>query len=764
MFGGYTILYMRFKTELVETKQRILIVDKKISHITTLLKQKFSFYDAEIFISTKIPPFITHFDLCFFVDTICSFQLFSSGKKLIFIFIDIQPRIKSFISHIKSSPHTNYKIIIVKGDNEFAKQNLDSILWFSLSQTNERVLTLREPFDKKVTQKIQVHSVHHEPYVMKITRILFLKKTIVFSLMSIFLLWHLAFIPPLCIGSYYNYRSFQSLKVTQFQTTRTFLSQGSRFVRLTKKLYALSRPTYLVLSLALIPDNIIEINERVTSTIQEILTAKSNGDEVLKLFLKKDKSPEEKDIFDLRIKTMQNSISKSHEDINILIQKIPNTFSFTQKLKKELSKFMELTVKLNKINPSLEVLFAKNTEKKYLILFANNMELSPGGGVVPSFGVLDIKDRTIQNMIVYDTSEADEKLTAHIEPPAPLKIYRGTPHWLMKDTTFSGDFLENYAQAKFFLDKELQFADFDGCFLITTTAMQNILRVMGNIDIPDLHEVIHKDNLYIKTQMYETEGKKDFYASLIRAMIIQMERTSSLDIVTALIKSLDEKQLVAYFDDAPIQKLIDSFYWSGRIVESTCPYGVANCANDYVFFIDTNVGNNKANLFVSHFLESNVTINSKGIITHTISLLYKNDSQYDVFPGGIYKNYFHIMLPKNSVIKKVLKNNTIVDEYEVKNDTFTHIEFYFEVLPKTSSTINIAYELPFSLQRGKGVYQLLIQKQTGAPNHDIALQINLPKNVYLLNQNFSSLVKNNTILYNTSLSADKIFFTELIKE
>ena len=36
--------------------------------------------------------------------------------------------------------------------------------------------------------------------------------------------------------------------------------------------------------------------------------------------------------------------------------------------------------------------------------------------------------------------------------------------------------------------------------------------------------------------------------------------------------------------------------------------------------------------------------------------------------------------------------------------------------------------------------------------------------MFLVNQNFSALVKNNQILYNTELSADKIFFIELLKD
>jgi len=46
----------------------------------------------------------------------------------------------------------------------------------------------------------------------------------------------------------------------------------------------------------------------------------------------------------------------------------------------------------------------------------------------------------------------------------------------------------------------------------------------------------------------------------------------------------------------------------------------------------------------------------------------------------------------------------------------------------------------------------------------LGLRLEGAKNVYILNQNFSPLVKENQIVYNTNLSADKIFFVEIIND
>jgi len=64
---------------------------------------------------------------------------------------------------------------------------------------------------------------------------------------------------------------------------------------------------------------------------------------------------------------------------------------------------------------------------------------------------------------------------------------------------------------------------------------------------------------------------------------------------------------------------------------------------------------------------------------------------------------------------------------------------------------------------GDKLYQLVVQKQIGSSNSDLVLQFSLAKNITLTNHNFSPIVKDSEIVYNTSLSTDKIFLMELNK-
>src|SRR3989338_6004403 len=159
-------------------------------------------------------------------------------------------------------------------------------------------------------------------------------------------------------------------------------------------------------------------------------------------------------------------------------------------------------------------------------------------------------------------------------------------------------------------------------------------------------------------------------------------------------------------DDPEIQRVFDALYWSGKTIIPRCAIQTQNCVIDYVFPIDANLGVNKANFFVSRLLTQRVNIGEDG---------------------------------------KIVSN------------------LFVQLQPRQSTELKISYELPRQIKSGRSVYQLIFQKQIGSNNSDFILEITLPKNISLSNQNFSALVKDNRIFYNTSLTADKIFFLELLK-
>ena len=223
--------------------------------------------------------------------------------------------------------------------------------------------------------------------------------------------------------------------------------------------------------------------------------------------------------------------------------------------------------------------------------------------------------------------------------------------------------------------------------------------------------------------------------------------------------------MVLFMNDEKLQKNLDGLFWSGRLAAPFCPKATEdNCYSDYQFPFDANLGVNKTNFFIDKSYDVKTTIDEDGLVTTNLSITYINNSLSDVFPGGTYRNYFQILLPAKSLLIGIKVDDQYIPSYDSVTGNNRMVGFLVEIPPQAKKTISLSYSSSFKFKAGKAVYQLVLQKQIGALSHDVHFSLSLPKNMNLLNTNFSPLVKNSLILYNTDLSMDHVFFIELLKE
>ena len=159
-----------------------------------------------------------------------------------------------------------------------------------------------------------------------------------------------------------------------------------------------------------------------------------------------------------------------------------------------------------------------------------------------------------------------------------------------------------------------------------------------------------------------------------------------------------------------------------------------------------------------------IELDDEGNIRNILSIQFKNDSQENVFPGGTYKNYYQLFLPPEVTLETMTKDGTLIENYDNKVNIYQEIGILLEVKPKTLTNLKIVYTRKKAVKKGTNVYQLILQKQIGSSNSDFSLRISVPSSTKIVSQNFPVLVKDNFMIYNTSLSQDKIFFIELVKE
>lgn len=744
--------------EILEDKQKALIVSKKNYDFIGDLKKRLKDSSVEYFFSSRKPDALDNFDYCFFINEQVDVSHIKKypHKKIIYILLNQRHSLAK--TKIR---HRQIKIISVS-DDTLTDKDLEKILWFAFSKTTEDHLFLN-PFPLGKPQKPKIKM------TMDFNRFLTTKNFIVIFLIFI-IFYHLSFIPPLFLSAFHTYFSYDALRKESFDKVSTESKRAEFYLQGTKKLYGYSRPVWLLFGVALYPDTAIDINTRGLSVIREASTLIESAHEIQSLAFMKNKSKEEIADLTLRFKKTRDSLSKINDDLTVLNQKIPSGPTFLKKIKTTMLEATDVIGKSERILGYFEEKILSPGEKKYLVFFANNRELRPGGGFIGSFGILRMGDYQIQGIQVYDVYDADGQLSIHIDPPEPLSKHLGVLHWFLRDSNFTPDFLQNYQEALFFVEKEMNLKDFDGSILITTSAIENILAAFGDLYIPDYDEKINAKNFYLKTQLHVEKDffpgsaqKRNFLSSLMNQLMINLDQVSMRRLGQEVKRSLDEKQLVLYVNDPSVQSLFDSTFWSGRVIEPKCTLA-ENCIIDYLFPYDANVGANKSNYFVNRSLYLKTDIDNDGQINHLLSIQYTNSSPDLVFPTGLYRNYFQVLLPRDSTLTGVTKNGVKVDEIDQRDDKYKNVGFFFEVKPGETVEIKIGYFLNKKVTEKRQIYQFVVQKQIGAPNSDFIMEFSTGNNLYVVNQNFSPVVKGNEIIYNTNLSTDKIFLVELMKQ
>ncbi len=760
--------------------QKILIITKEKDSYVRMLQTKLSSYDNDVIILDDIPQKLTPYLACFFINV--SERTFREviskhQTRNTFVFLNQHKTAEKCLELVANYTGSSIKIADIQTSLEFFEKDLEALFWFSFAKNSEKMLTishhqLENPKHPAPVKHTVSHHYRRPKSIYDVLNEIIHPQYSIPIILLIFIFFHALFTPVLALSSYLHYQAALQLKERNIEQSETTLGNARTLLGISSVLYSWVRPTFSLFSLAILPDDLFLANQAAGKIVENGVYIAKRNQELRDLYYRTDKTTSETEYTSQLTANIIQRIGEINESMAVLKQKVPGWSPQLKQFKIQLHEYNQYVSSLQPFFPFIDWLGGKEEERKYLVLFANNMELRPGGGFIGSFAIITMRNLAIADFKVYDVYDADGQLTIHVQPPDPIRDHLEQPNWFLRDSAFSPDFTENAQQAQFFLKESLNITDFDGVVLITTTAIQHFLAALDELYIPDYKETVTSENFYIKAQLYAEKNffpgssqKKSFLGAVMNQMILAAYEANPLELFKAAKKSLDEKQIVTYFSNRDLQKLIDNNYWSGRTITLNCNISQnQNCLVDYIFPIDANVGVNKANFYISKNQKLNVKISEEGTIQNTLRVSYKNNSFKDVYPGGTYKNYFQLLLPRDITITRLFSNGEEVEDYTVDSEMYTTIGFLSEILPQESGEIEIHYRLNRKIQKGSGIYQLILQKQIGSPNSDFAITIELPKNLYVVNKNFSPVVKNNTINYNTTLSADKIFFIEFFTE
>lgn len=368
------------------------------------------------------------------------------------------------------------------------------------------------------------------------------------------------------------------------------------------------------------------------------------------------------------------------------------------------------TALLSKASSQLPQLLGDGRDSRFVLFFLNNYELRPGGGFIGSLGFITLRDYSITKFEVQDVYEIDGQITDHYEPHYAVRNYLNQPNEFLRDSNFSPDFTLNAQKALQYLAYVPSYkGPYDGAIGITISAVEDLLKITGPIELNDLNTTITSSNFFSVTQRkIETDffpgskQKRTVLQSLGDAVKHRLEDVSSSELLYFIYRTVNSKNLVLFDTNESLQKLLTDLGISGEQL---------NLTGNWILPVDANVGVNKLDVLVQKTMEVQIVQKPDKVI-QSFKSTYTNPITADAIQKETYKNYFQLYLPDRAVLKRALRNNIEATDQirTIHENGKTAFGIYLETPPASSTSVSITYELsqPFPQK------SLEVLKQIGA--------------------------------------------------
>ncbi len=568
-----------------------------------------------------------------------------------------------------------------------------------------------------------------------------------FKSIPLFIFWILIFLffSPLIFTFLFSFLGLNTLYYAKDRIEKGNFSQAKTSLHLSSAFFSFSKETYKALYFQAKIINRENSLERFSEDIdlghkisEGVLQAFNSADYFLKIFSGASKNTT--DDFAKGASYLKGSI--------VTLEKAKAEGKIPTAILKNLEIIDPLIKFLSNTQDVLPSIFGMDGQKTYLILFQDNMQLRPSGGLINAYGILKVNMGKVTEFSVKDVADIDFQLRGHVEPPFAIRRYLRLEHWYMKDSNFDVDFVKSALSSSNFLFVE-KGEKVDGVIGVDLSFVKNILHATGPVYVPEYRETVDENNIYTLAQK-----KNDFSKYLYKTTIAKIsdKKTSYLLLAQALSNSLSQKHLMFSFNNNT-QNVFTVNGWSSSLWDERKKDGKS--VNDFLGINEANLGGNEVNFFILRNISQKVFLSEDGAISEELSISYKNNSTQ---LNEDYKNYLRIILPQNTTLSEVSINDnvqTIIDAvtdplvYEAKNfkaplglevekvneQNKTIYGFFVNVPAGNITKVKLKYVLPDNISSLSNFsYNIKIFKQPGI---DV-----LPYSLFLTYPDFLNVVKN----------------------
>lgn len=492
-------------------------------------------------------------------------------------------------------------------------------------------------------------------------------------------------------------------------------------------------------------------------------------------------------------------------DPNLLPENLQEYFI---SLKYYLPALVDSLTHLNDVFAFMLDYLGNDTEKRYLVLFQNNNELRPTGGFIGSFAIFDVYQGKVVNLEIPKGGMYDLEGTQKVKLKAPKALSLINPHFNIWDANWWPDFPTS-AQKIVDLYMDNNGSSVDGVIAVNAYVLQELLRVLGPIEMEEYGVTITADNIFDVLQEevelnYDKEANepKAIIADLVPKVLDKLLTVGDYqkDVVRVMADMLASKDIQLYSTDPSLQSKLSDFSWAGEMQDND---------KDFLYLVNTNIAGGKTDNDIQQTIDHQAVVQVNGDIIDTVRVTRVNTGEENPFAGmeGGNVTYMRIYVPLGSEFIEGMGFDKLPDSYfrtsagdaqededikkeEVKmidnssnTEVFTSLDKtvfanWVALKPGESQTVYFKYKLPFRLNVTEKLtnswweeildydvrldnYSLLVQAQAGDHNTILNSSVLLPENTKVVWNNASDKdkmgVTNDLISYSNDLLRDQYF-------
>jgi hypothetical protein len=388
-----------------------------------------------------------------------------------------------------------------------------------------------------------------------------------------------------------------------------------------------------------------------------------------------------------------------------------------------------------------------NSEQSYLILSQNSDELRPSGGYISTYGWISVRNGRITDYDYRPTTTNTPN-----PPPAAFASEIAIPSWWIRyrepiyaawDGSWYADFPSTASMAmRYYNEGSNPQSPVSGVIAIDIQAFEYILSALGEVVVPGYGDVVTTDNfrevIYdIRADGRDQQAHKQFLADLYQQIFADWQTYATDPEVSArmfsiLLRALQEKHIMLYFEDEALNRAVQLVGWSGAQADAS--------GSDYLMVVDANLGN-KSNRSVRRQITYDVQIQADGTLSNRATIAYdysaivagSDPAVNEAVHGPLdYDNLLQVFTTPDSVV------TTTNEElpYILQTDSSEHTLFVSQVqIPFDSSErFQFSFTTPPLIERIGDYYRyrLLLQKQPGIQPELVSVQVSLPPGATLV--------------------------------